>query len=182
MKTSTDTDKAGMLADEMPEFYLSDYGHYDVLALHEWALKAQTALRSPSYEAGVRRDADTLPGRLRELGQTISPEYPVAGTNCIEAANLIESMALRVLALEQENADLRHDIVRHVVIATNAESRAEASAKDAGRIDFMQKAMLAADFGYGDPAETVLVFKWPDTPVGADLRKNIDAAKEQKRG
>lgn len=63
-----------------------------------------------------------------------------------------------------------------------AEERAEASAKDAGRIDFMQKAMLAADFGYGDPAETVLVFKWPDTPVGADLRKNIDAAKEQKRG
>jgi len=107
-----------------------------------------------------------------------------------DEANALCDMALRVRALENDLADAL-DCKRgtgptalSMVLqrALEAESRAEASAKDAGRIDFMQKAMLAADFGYGDPAETVLVFKWPDTPVGADLRKNIDATKEQKRG
>ena len=47
------------------------------------------------------------------------------------------------------------------------------------RLDYMQTCMLAADFDYGERHECVLVFRWPvSARVCANLRKNIDAAKE----
>ena len=47
--------------------------------------------------------------------------------------------------------------------------------RNATRLAFMQKQMLAADFDYD--GECVLVFQWPrSAPVGADLIRNIDAA------
>ncbi len=53
---------------------------------------------------------------------------------------------------------------------------AEPYRKDAERIEFLQKTMIAADFAYGEFAETVLVFKMPDIGISVNLRSTIDAA------
>jgi len=52
----------------------------------------------------------------------------------------------------------------------------ELLAKDAERLDYLQAHLLAADFDYGERNETVLVFQWPATPIGANLRADIDSA------
>ena len=60
------------------------------------------------------------------------------------------------------------------IAALQAEPQPEHE-RNAARLAFMQKQMLAADFDYD--GECVLVFQWPrSAPVGADLIRNIDAA------
>jgi hypothetical protein len=51
--------------------------------------------------------------------------------------------------------------------------------EDAERLDFLQTVMLAADFDYGERHESVLVLRWPNTPLCANIRKNIDAARKE---
>ena len=57
------------------------------------------------------------------------------------------------------------------------EAELAACKRDAQRMDKLSALMLAADFSYGDDGLNVLVFEWPkNVPVGANLRRNIDAA------
>lgn len=62
-----------------------------------------------------------------------------------------------------------------------AEAALEGVRKDAERMDFMQKQLHAVDLCYGGAQESALIFKWPPIPVGADLRKNIDAALQEQQ-
>ena len=49
--------------------------------------------------------------------------------------------------------------------------------KDAARYRWLAPRLLAADFAWGVPAVTVLVFEWPSSvAIGGDCSKNIDAA------
>lgn len=64
--------------------------------------------------------------------------------------------------------------------AQAAEAEVERLRADAARLDFLQSRLHGVDFAYGeDPAIAVITIRWPDTPVGADLRANIDAAIEK---
>ncbi len=57
--------------------------------------------------------------------------------------------------------------------------RAELAAcnRDAERMDKLSALMFAADFSYGEDGLNVLVLHWPkNVPVGANLRRNVDAA------
>ena len=57
--------------------------------------------------------------------------------------------------------------------------RAELAAckRDAERMDKLSKLLFAADFEYGEDRLNVLVLHWPkNVPVGANLRRNVDAA------
>ena len=64
---------------------------------------------------------------------------------------------------------------RAAIAALQAEPQPEHE-RNAARLAFMQKQMLAADFDYD--GECVLVFQWPrSAPVGADLIRNIDVAR-----
>ena len=57
--------------------------------------------------------------------------------------------------------------------------RAELAAcnRDAERMDKLSALMFAADFSYGEDGLNVLVRHWPkNVPVGANLRRNVDAA------
>jgi hypothetical protein len=57
------------------------------------------------------------------------------------------------------------------------EAELAACKRDAERLDKLAELMFAADFDYGEDGLSVLVFLWPkNVPVGADLRRNIDAA------
>ena len=57
------------------------------------------------------------------------------------------------------------------------EAELAAAKKDAERMDKLSALMFAADFSYGEDGLNVLVFEWPkNVPVGANLRRNVDAA------
>lgn len=57
------------------------------------------------------------------------------------------------------------------------EAELAACKRDAERMDKLAKLMFAADFDYDEDGLNVLVFHWPkNVPVGADLRRNVDAA------
>lgn len=60
-------------------------------------------------------------------------------------------------------------------------ARLEKAELDAKRLDYLQSHMYGADFEYGTPAISVLLFRLPrDVRVGADVRKTIDAAIERE--
>jgi len=67
--------------------------------------------------------------------------------------------------------------------ATIAALRAEVDALrvDAERMDCLQSRMLAIDFDYGEKHEHALVFKWGDSPVMANLRMTVDAARKETK-
>ena len=57
------------------------------------------------------------------------------------------------------------------------EAELAAAKKDAERMDKLSALMFAADFSYGEDGLNVLVLHWPkNVPVGANLRRNVDAA------
>ena len=57
------------------------------------------------------------------------------------------------------------------------EAELAACNRDAERMDKLSALMFAADFSYGEDGLNVLVLHWPkNVPVGANLRRNVDAA------
>ena len=57
------------------------------------------------------------------------------------------------------------------------EAELAACKRDAERMDKLSKLLFAADFEYGEDRLNVLVLHWPkNVPVGANLRRNVDAA------
>jgi hypothetical protein len=105
------------------------------------------------------------------------PESVFPSPDLAKAAKLLEAGGMTLDAISA-------DAMRHIaktMHADFADCRAAIAAlqpeheRNAARLAFMQKQMLAADFDYD--GECVLVFQWPrSAPVGADLIRNIDAA------
>lgn len=110
---------------------------------------------------------------------------------CAGAVNferkVVANLRRQLAEKEAEIANLKHDIERHVAIAADeceraerAEAEARRCAEDEERLDWIQQQILAADFDYGEQHENVLVLRWPNSPLGANIRANIDAARSAK--
>ena len=69
------------------------------------------------------------------------------------------------------------DLALKDVAIQRLEAELAAAQKDAERMDKLSALMFAADFSYGEDGLNVLVLHWPkNVPVGANLRRNVDAA------
>ncbi len=122
------------------------------------------------------------------MSETFEPRTPELSEETRQAVSLLDANR-RIAALEAARADLEAasaDLIVQRDEALISESKAitelaqvkaerDAAVADAERYRWLKPLLDSADFAYGDPPRSVIVFAW-DRPVSANLDAMLDAA------